>query len=86
MLLVLTLAIVVVMLAFIVPTFRTNLSALEVEPEGLTLAVYNLSDFMLANWLYILAVIGVTVCLLWGIGLTKKAGIFTIISHCICLS
>ena len=76
MLLVLTLAIVVVMLAFIVPTFRTNLSALEVEPEGLTLAVYNLSDFMLANWLYILAVIGVTVCLLWGIGLTKKGRYF----------
>lgn len=76
MLLILTLAIMVVMLAFIVPTFRKNLSALEVEPEGLTLAVYNLSDFLLANWLYILAIIGVTVCLLWVIGLTKKGRYF----------
>lgn len=72
MLLFLTIAIFVLMLVFIVPTFRTNLSALEVEPEGLTLAVYNLSDFMVANWLYLLAIIVVVVIVLWVVGRTKK--------------
>lgn len=49
MLALMTVAIVVLMLAFVVPTFRDSLSSLNVEPEGLTLAVYNVSEFLL-NW------------------------------------
>lgn len=45
-----TVGIVVLMLAFVVPTFRETLKTLGVEPEGLTLAIYNISDFILTWW------------------------------------
>lgn len=45
-----TVGIVVLMLAFVVPTFRETLAQLGVEPEGLTLAIYNISDFLLQWW------------------------------------
>ncbi len=45
-----TVGIVVLMLAFVVPTFRETLAQLGVEPEGLTLAIYNISDFVLQWW------------------------------------
>lgn len=58
MLAVLTVAIVVLMLAFVVPTFRDSLASLNVEPEGLTLAVYNISDFIL-NWWQVFVVLAI---------------------------
>lgn len=45
-----TVGIMVLMLAFVVPTFRKTLAQLDVEPEGLTLAIYNISDFILQWW------------------------------------
>ena len=52
---VMAIGIVILMLTFIVPTFRGALSSLDVPLSPFTQAVYNVSDFMLANWLYILA-------------------------------
>lgn len=57
MLAVMTISIVVLMLSFVVPMFRDSLSSLEVEPEGLTLAVYNISDFILSWWQILVALI-----------------------------
>ncbi len=50
MLALMTVAIVVLMLAFVVPTFRESLSQLDVEITGLTKAVYDISDFILNYW------------------------------------
>lgn len=50
MLAIMTVGIVILMLAFIVPTFRETLSTMDVEPEGITLVVYNISDFLLLWW------------------------------------
>lgn len=55
MLLGMTIGIVILMLTFIVPRFRDTLSTMNVEAEGLTLIVYNISDFMLLWWPFILA-------------------------------
>lgn len=56
----LTVGIIVLMLAFVVPTFRSSLSALEVEVTGLTKVVYDISDFILLNWrIIVLLIIGV---------------------------
>lgn len=55
MLALMTVAIVILMLVFVVPKFRETLSSLEVEPEGITLAVYNVSDFILNWWQLIVA-------------------------------
>ena len=57
MLAAMTVGIVVLMLAFVIPTFRGALESLEVELNGLTAAVYSVSDFLLNYWLYILAII-----------------------------
>lgn len=50
-----TVGIVILMLTFVIPTFRDALSSLEVPLNGFTKAVYDISDFVLAYWLYILA-------------------------------
>lgn len=57
MLAVMTVAIVILMLAFVVPTFKETLSSLEVEPEGITLAVYNFSDFIVQKWQILLLIV-----------------------------
>lgn len=56
MLAMMTVGIVILMLAFVVPTFRDSLSAMNIKPEGLTLAVYNISDFLL-NWWQIIVLL-----------------------------
>lgn len=52
---VMTIGILVLMLIFVVPTFRDALSSLDVELNSFTKIIYSFSDFMLANWLYVLA-------------------------------
>lgn len=53
-----TVAIVILMLAFVVPTFQKTLSQMDVKPDGLTQAVYNISDFLVEYWrLLVLGVI-----------------------------
>lgn len=53
----LTMGIIVIMLAFVVPTFRSSLSSLEVEITGLTKAVYDISDFILQYWRIIVLIL-----------------------------
>lgn len=55
MLALMTLAVVVLMLAFVVPTFKETMSSLEVPIEGFTAVIYGISDFLVANWYYIVA-------------------------------
>lgn len=57
MLMYMTVGVVILMLVFVVPTFRDALSALDVEITGLTKAVYDISDFILAYWVIILAAV-----------------------------
>lgn len=72
MLLCMTVGIIILMLAFVIPTFRESLSSLDIEPEGLTKAVYDISDFLLAYWLYILAGVIVLVLALILFGKTAR--------------
>jgi len=69
-----TVAIVVLMLALVVPTFRETLDQLEVEPTGLTAAVYAVSDFLLAWWQILLAVVVVIGLLIFAISRTEFGG------------
>ena len=47
-------AIVILMMAFVIPTFRDSMSSLDVPIEGITATVYDMSDFILTNGHYIL--------------------------------
>lgn len=69
-----TLAIVVLMLALVVPTFRETLDQLEVEVTGLTAAVYAVSDFLLAWWQLLLAIIVVIGLVIFAISRTEFGG------------
>lgn len=51
-LLLMTVGIVFLMLAFVVPTFKDVLSDLEVVPTGYTAVVYSISDFLVLYWRY----------------------------------
>ena len=57
MLAMMTVGITIIMLAFVVPTFRKTLSTLDIKPEGITLAVYNISDFILTWWYLIVLLV-----------------------------
>ena len=57
MLLGMTIAITVLMLAYVVPTFKDVLADLEVEPDGFTAVIYSISDFMLEYWQILVAAV-----------------------------
>lgn len=50
MLLMMTVAIVILMLTYVVPTFRDTMDKLEVDVQGFTRVVYSLSEWLIANW------------------------------------
>lgn len=76
MLLCMTIAILLAMMLYIVPTFRKSLQSLEVEPEGITKIVYDASDYLLANWQNLFLTIFAIVLVLVLIGMTKKGKYF----------
>ena len=65
MLLGMTIGIVVLMLAFVVPTFKDALADLDVPITGITAAVYSLSDFVTQWWTMILSVIMIIAILIF---------------------
>lgn len=62
MLLGMTVGIFILMIVMIVPTFKDALSSLDVEVEGITKILYDVSDYFLENWrnilLYAVGIIG----------------------------
>lgn len=76
LLLVLCIGIIVLMLVFIVPTFRSALAGMNVPIEGVTKVVYDTSDFLLAEWRNVLLVIFAVALILFVIGRTKKGRYF----------
>lgn len=64
--------IIILMLAFIVPTFRDSLKDMDITPSGITAVVYNISDFVLAHGLTVLAVIAGIVAVVFLISITPQ--------------
>lgn len=50
-----TIGILILMLALVVPTFKDALASLKVEATGITRVIYDISDFLIAYWQYLLA-------------------------------
>lgn len=70
--LILMFGVVILMMAFVIPTFKTSMAQLDVELPQITQIIYNMSDFFASNWLYlIVGVVGfIVLCKL--INLTKQ--------------
>ncbi len=65
LLLVLTFAVVIIMFVFIIPTFISSFSKMNVEMPAITMAVFNMSTFFRENWLYVLAFLFAIVAIIW---------------------
>jgi len=76
MLLAMTVGVVILMMLVVVPTFREAMTQMDVEITGITKVVYDMSDFMLANWLTMLAVIIVIALVIVLILKTEKGAFF----------
>lgn len=74
MLLGMTITIVLIMMIFVIPTFKETLAKLEVEVEGLTAVVYNTSDFIIEWWRLILAGVLVVGIVIFAISRTEFGG------------
>ena len=72
MLLGMTVVIVVIMMLFVIPTFKDALADMDVEMPGITQMIYDMSDFVIANWWKMLIGVAVFLILLKLIGMTKK--------------
>lgn len=72
MLVFLTIGIIALMLGFVVPAFRSSLVQLNIKPEGLTKVVYDISDFLTANWTILLLVVIVIALGIFVFGRTEK--------------
>lgn len=68
---VMTLGVVILMLAFIVPTFRETMALLDVKIEGMTKVVYDISAFLIAYWQILLLSVILVVCALFLFSRTK---------------
>lgn len=74
MLMGMTVGILVLMLALVVPTFREALEDLDVEITGITKVVYDISDFLLAYWTYMLVGVILLAFILFVFLRTEKGG------------
>ena len=70
-LMLMTVGIVFLMLAFVVPTFKDVLVDLDVQPTGFTAVVYAISDFLVAYWKYFLVGVILLVAIIFIILQTK---------------
>ena len=70
------LAIIILLVTFIIPTFQNALSSLDVEMPKLTLALYDISAFVIKNWKYLLLGVAAVVALFLLIINTKKGRLY----------
>ena len=75
-LLILTVAILVLMMVLVVPTFRASLGSMDIEMPALTMAIFNLSDFVTQNILTIFAVVLGVIVLIKLLGKTQDGRLF----------
>ncbi len=68
MLAVMCVAVLILMFAMVIPSFRNSMSVLDVEATGITKSVYNISDFFSEHWstvvLILFAIIAIIVIIL----------------------
>ena len=76
MLLAMTVGVVILMMLVVVPTFRSAMMQMDVEISGITKAVYDMSDFLLANWNLLLLGVAVAVMIVILVARTESGAFF----------
>lgn len=67
-----TVAVIILMLVYVMPTFRSSLSSLGIEPTGVSKAVYDISDFLTVHWYKILLAIAAVAIAIYAFSRTGK--------------
>ncbi len=75
-LLIMMLAILILMVAFVIPTFEESLASLDVTMPALTQGIMDFSRWFTTNWMYIFLIIVVIVFALVMVGKTEKGKYF----------
>ena len=75
-LLVLLIGILVVMLNFVIPTFISTFGELQVEMPGLTIAIFNISNYFKANWKKLFLIVFAIIGLIYLLNKTKSGKYF----------
>ena len=76
MLLAMTVGVVILMMLVVVPTFRSAMMQMDVQITGITKAVYDMSDFLLANWNLLLLGVAVAVMIVILMARTESGAFF----------
>jgi type IV pilus assembly protein PilC len=76
MLLAMTVGVVILMMLVVVPTFRSAMMQMDVQITGITKAVYDMSDFLLANWNLLLLGVAVAVMIVILVARTESGAFF----------
>lgn len=75
-LLCLLVGVLAIMLYFVIPTFMDTFSKLNVEMPGLTIALFNMSNFVREQWKSIVLVVMAVILIIYAVGKTKKGRYF----------
>jgi type IV pilus assembly protein PilC len=80
---ILMLAIVILMVAFVIPTFENSLAELDVEMPLLTMTIMGISHWFIANWKYVVLTVVALVVILIIVGKTPNGEYFyhTLLLH-----
>jgi type IV pilus assembly protein PilC len=76
MLLAMTVGVVILMMLVVVPTFRSAMMQMDVQITGITKVVYDMSDFLLANWNLLLLGVAVAVMIVILVARTESGAFF----------
>lgn len=68
--------VMIAMLHFVIPTFISSLSAMEIELPALTVFLFNMSNFVRANWQYLALLLIVIIGIIYLSTKTKKGKYF----------
>lgn len=66
-LLILLVGVVIAMMLFVIPRFKESFGKMNVEMPGLTLAIFNMSDFMQEYGLVVLGLIAALIVIMWAL-------------------
>ncbi len=72
-LIIMAIGILVLMVVFVIPTFMDAFASIDVEMPYLTIVLYNISQWLIANWMMLIIII-FAIILLWMLFLKSKKG------------
>lgn len=75
-LLLMLVAVLIVMFVFVIPTFISSFATMDVNMPWITMTIFDISNFMVANWLYIIAIAAAVIVAFWALHFVPSVKMF----------